>query len=525
MKKCVFIVICAVTVSLSSVRAQGFENPVIPGFYPDPSVCRVGDDYYLVTSSFEYFPGIPVFHSKDLVHWEQIGHCLTRPSQLKLDQCKASEGLWAATIRYHEGVFYMINTNMSYGGHFFVTAEDPAGEWSDPVWIDQGGIDPSLFWDDDGSAYLTTNGGADKEIILTKIDLKTGKLLTEPVSIWMGTGGWNPEGPHIYKKDGWYYLLIAEGGVRQAHCATVARSRDIRGPYVGGPANPILTHNRYLAQRNLIQGVGHGDFVDAPDGSWWMVFLGHRQYNNHFPLGRETFLAPVIWPREGWPVVYGGNPIALNMDCQTLPQHPVPQKPVRDDFTDEKPGFEWNYLRTPVFENYSLSARKGFLSLTGSAVSLDDQHTPTFLGRRQQHFDFTATARMEFSPSAANETAGLTVYMNNRYHYDLYLQKGNKLTLRYKVGNIDHLEKEVRVNGDKLQLRVSGKSRTYIFSYSDDNGKTFRPLGTIDAHLLSPMTAGGFTGVYLGMFASGNGKPSRSAACFDWFDYQGGSAE
>ncbi|MDR2683049.1 MAG: glycoside hydrolase family 43 protein [Dysgonamonadaceae bacterium] len=523
MKRSIWIVFCMVMVVFCSTKAQGFQNPVIPGFYPDPSVCRVGDDYYLVTSSFEYFPGIPVFHSKDLIHWEQIGHCLTRPSQLNLDKCNPSSGLWAATIRYHEGVFYMINTNTAGGGHFFVTAHDPAGEWSEPVWIDQKGIDPSLFWDDDGSAWLTTNTneGAHDAIILRKIDLKTGKLLTDPVLIWAGTGGWYPEGSHIYKKDGWYYLLIAEGGVRQAHSSTIARSKNLTGPYEGCPSNPILTHNRSLAERNIIQGVGHGDFVEAPDGSWWMVFLGHRQQNNHFPLGRETFLAPVIWPKEGWPVINGGNPITSEMDGRTLPQQAGKEKPVRDDFANEKPGFEWNYLRTPVFENYSLSARKGFLTLTGAAVSLDDKDTPTFLGRRQQHFDFTATTQMEFSPAAANETAGLTVYMNNRYHYDLYLQKGNKLVLRYKVGNIHHLEKEVKVNGTQLQLRVSGTPETYIFSFSDDQGKTFHPLGTIDTHLLSPLTAGGFTGVYIGMFASGNGKPSRSKACFDWFDYRG----
>jgi len=515
------LIFCAIIVSICSIKAQGFQNPVLPGFYPDPSVCRVGDDFYLVASSFEYFPGIPIFQSKDLIHWKQIGHCLTRPSQLKLDKCNPSTGLWAPAIRYHQGIFYMVNTNKSYGGHFYVTAQDPAGEWSEPIWIDQKGIDPSLFWDDDGSAYLVTTGGVHGEIILSKIDLETGKLLSEPVPVWLGSGGRNPEGPHIYKKDGWYYLLIAEGGVNIAHSATIARSRNIFGPYVGCPSNPILTHNCNLAQSNPIQGVGHGDLVEAPDGSWWMLFLGHRPtWGRHYPLGRETFLAPAIWPQNGWPVINNGAPITLNMDCPTLPQKTWEETPVRDDFTNEKLGFEWNYLRTPFFDNYSLSSRKGYLTLTGSPVSLDEQDSPTFLGRRQQHFNFTATTQMEFSPAATNETAGLTVYMNNLYHYDLYLQKGNKLVLRYKIGNISHVEKEIKIKGEKVQLRISGKTRTYVFSYSDDNGKTFNPLDTIDTHLLSPLTAGGFTGIYVGLFASGNGKQSRSKAWFDWFDYK-----
>lgn len=265
-----------------SQMAQGYKNPVIPGFYPDPSVCRVGNDYYLVTSSFEYFPGVPVFHSKDLINWKQIGHCLTRDSQLNLDKCYFSAGIYAPTIRYHDGVFYMVTTNVSGSGNFYVSATDPAGEWSDPIWVKQGGIDPTLFWDDDGTCYFMSNGGFEGGTAISKIDIATGKLLSEPVTVWLGEGGRFPEAPHIYKKDGYYYLLIAEGGTEYAHAVTIARSKNIFGPYESCPSNPILTHSKRSAQNSPIQGVGHADLIQAHDGSWWAVFLGFRpiqQYN------------------------------------------------------------------------------------------------------------------------------------------------------------------------------------------------------------------------------------------------------
>ncbi|HEY3390378.1 MAG TPA: glycoside hydrolase family 43 protein, partial [Prolixibacteraceae bacterium] len=238
----VFVLICN---PLTGSAQTTYRNPVIPGFHPDPSVCRVGDDYYLVTSTFEYFPGVPVFHSKDLVNWEQIGHCLTRDSQLPLQKCGASGGIYAPTIRYHDGLFYMVVTNVSGGGNFFVTAKDPAGEWSEPLWINQGGIDPTIFWDEDGKAYFMSTGhhfdtGKQREgIAISEIDLKTGKRITEPIPVWLGTGGRYPEAPHIYKKDGYYYLLIAEGGTEYGHKVTISRSRNIYGPYESAPGNPI----------------------------------------------------------------------------------------------------------------------------------------------------------------------------------------------------------------------------------------------------------------------------------------------
>src|SRR5436190_675058 len=217
-----------------------YQNPVIPGFYSDPSICRAGNDYYMVHSSFGYFPGVPIFHSKNLVNWEQIGYVLTRKEQIPLDKAGVTLGIFAATIRYDDGLFYMITTNITSKGTFYVTSKDPAGEWSDPIWTEIPGIDPSLFFDD-GRVYVTStvNWGANinEGIHLAQIDIKTGKLLSSPKNIWAGTGERYPEGPHIYKKDGFYYLMIAEGGTEFGHKETIARSKYIDGPYFSNPAN------------------------------------------------------------------------------------------------------------------------------------------------------------------------------------------------------------------------------------------------------------------------------------------------
>ena len=498
---------------------EGYQNPVIPGFHPDPSVCRVGDNYYLVTSSFEFFPGVPVFHSKDMIHWEQIGHCLTKPSQLKLDKSGASGGIYAPTIRYNNGTFYMITTNVSDKGNFIVHTQDPAGEWSEPVWLKQGGIDPSLYFEGDKCYMVSIPNG----LCLCEINPLTGEQLSESKKIWNGTGGRYPEAPHIYKKDGWYYLLIAEGGTEYGHMVTIARSRSIDGPYESNPANPILTHRNENAQNNPIQGTGHADIVQAHDGSWWMVLLGFRpQSGTHHLLGRETFLAPVRWDQNAWPVVNGNGTISLQMDVPTLPQQKTADKPVRTDFNEPYLGFEWNYLRNPDQKRYSLDERKGFLRLKASSVTLDQVASPTFVGRRQEHIAFTATTALELQQGSANDEAGVTLYMNPDFHYDLYCrQLGNgkqSLVLRYRLGLMNHIEKEITLPKGKLYLRVKGGNEHYTFLYSTDN-VTFHEAGKMDTKLISTETAGGFTGIYIGLYATGSSSSSKAYADFDWFDY------
>ena len=336
---------------LTAQSAGAYLNPVIPGFNPDPSICRVGNDYYVVNSTFHYFLGVPIYHSTDMVNWEQIGNVLTRDSQLPLNQASSWLGIYATTIRYHEGTFYMITTNVGNGGNFMVTATDPRGPWSEPIWLKQQGIDPSLYWED-GHCYMVSNPG--DKIWLCEIDDKTGEQLTESVALWCGDGGRYPEAPHIYKKDGYYYLLISEGGTELAHSLTIARSKNIEGPYISNPANPIMTNCSQKGQVLQVQGTGHGDFVQAPDGSWWVAFLAYRNFGGSYHhLGRETYLAPVQWPEGGWPVVNGGEPI------DTLMQANLGGTPVRrlrtvthEDLMawPERP--MWMHMQSPIEANY-----------------------------------------------------------------------------------------------------------------------------------------------------------------------------
>lgn len=501
-------------------QSDGYRNPIIPGFYPDPSVCRVGEDFYLVNSSFQFFPGVPLFHSYDLVNWEQIGNVLSRPSQLKLKDANAWMGIYAPTIRYHDGTFYMITTNVSDRGNFIVHTTDPKGEWSDPVWLEQGGIDPSLYFED-GRCYLVSN--PDVGIHLCEIDPKTGKQLSESKRIWNGTGGRHPEAPHIYKKDGWYYLLIAEGGTEMGHCVTIARSRTIDGPYSPNPSNPILTHFNMYAQYNPIQGTGHADLVQAADGSWWLVCLAFRQQTGaHHLLGRETFLAPVRWDTDAWPVVNSNGIIHPEMKVPTLPQRPFEAKPVRTAFTTKTLGPEWVYLRNPIEANYELTGKA--LRLHPTPVTLNSwTEPPTWVGRRQQHITFDASTSLRLKDGAAADEAGLTVYMEANSHYDLFLRSEgdgkHSVVLRYQLGELNHIEKTIPVGSGEVRLKVSGTADHYIFSYAEGKGG-WQEIDRMDARYLSTETAGGFTGITMGMYAV-SPTSSKAVADFAYFDYEG----
>jgi len=495
-----------------------YKNPVLPGFYPDPSVCRVGKDFYLVTSSFEYFPGVPIFHSLDLVNWRQIGHCLDRQSQLPLAGAPASTGIYAPTLRYNNATFYMTTTNVSSGGNFIVTAQKPEGPWSDPMPVNQPGIDPSLFFDNDGSVlYTTSNGGA----LQSSIDIKTGRLLSEPKVVWTGTGGQYPEGPHLYYIGGWYYLLMAEGGTEYGHMATIARSKSPWGPFKSCTRNPILSHRSY---HSPIQALGHADLAEI-NNIWFAVFLGIRPngYPPCYHLGRETFLSPVAWADDGFPVIGDNGRVSLEMET-SLTLDDVAETFPRDDFDADKPAICWNYLRNPDPKQYSLVERHGFLRLRGSADSLDDAASPAWLGRRQCHFNMQASALMEFKPEAENEEAGLTVRMNEKHHYEIFVTMRSGKTsvvLRRRIGS---LQAEVACKAlpqsrpERLVLAVDADKDKYVFSYGA-SGDDISSLGEGETRYLSTETAGGFTGVYLAMYSSGNGRPCRQPADFDWFDY------
>jgi xylan 1,4-beta-xylosidase len=518
----------------AEVEMGRLHNPIIPGFHPDPSVVRVGSDFYLVTSSFEYFPGVPLFHSRDLAHWEQLSHVLTRPSQLPLDHAGVSQGIFAPTIRYSAGTYYMITTNVSDGGNFYVTATDPAGPWSEPIWIsEQGGIDPSLFFDDDGTVYLTTNGGPPGEngppgIYQSKIDVKTGRLLSRPRHVWRGTGGRYPEGPHLYKIDGQYYLMISEGGTEYGHMVTIARSASPWGPFDVNPANPILTH-RNTQNEQMIQGTGHAELVEDASGRWWMVFLAFRQVGGNFHhLGRETFIAPVRWDAEGWPIVNEREPVEMEIVVVGMEPSPVAALATREDFAGSL-SVIWNYLRHPESARPSTSERRGWLTLRGSAATLRDAMrpgvSPTFVGRRQEHLRCRAATLLDFRPERDGDEAGLTLLQNGDHRYDLGVRRRGgrrEVFVRQTIGpNLSTSTAQAALGSvDTVVLEVRAEPEEYTFWYKSDSGVPLR-LGAARTRYLSSEVAGGFTGVYIGLYATGNGRESTTPAHFDWFDYEG----
>ncbi len=521
MRKTLTLCLAAALALATATAADHYRNPVIPGFYPDPSICRVDSDFYLVNSTFHYFPGVPLWHSRDLVNWEQIGHCLSRNSQVDLSGTLSGSGIYAPTIRYADGTFYMITTNTTHGGNFLVYTDNPRGQWSDPVWLEQGGIDPSLYFED-GHCYMVSN--PDGGIWLCEINPKTGKTLSPSRNIWNGTGGRWPEGPHLYKKDGWYYLLISEGGTEHAHMITIARSRKIDGPYTANPANPILTHCNQLGQNSPIQGTGHADLVDAPDGSWWLVCLAFRpQTNMNHLTGRETYLAPVRWDEGAWPVVNANGTIALDMTADL----PVPVSSQRDFTTDvrfsnrQPLGHEWVYLRNALMENYQLTSDA--LRLHGTTATLNSPDLPTFVGRRQQHIDFQATTQLRLLQASAGDQAGLTVFMDQYSHYDISLRREaggrNSLVVEYWLGSIHHEAKQIPLKSAKPYLRVRGTRDHYHFDYSED-GKHFTEVAQADTRYLSSETAGGFTGIVLALYCQAATAASRPQADFYSFSYQ-----
>jgi xylan 1,4-beta-xylosidase len=525
-----FYAVCQTADAVVNTVQNGrtFHNPVIPGFYPDPSICRVGDDYYLVNSTFEYFPGVPIFHSKDLVHWKQIGYCLTRKSRLPLEKTRASGGIYAPTIRYNNGTFYMVTTNVDGGGNFYVTAKNPAGPWSEPVWLDNQGIDPSLLFDDDGKVYYCRHvGQGDGYIGQTTLNLETGKLEGELRKIWGGTGGIWAEGPHLYKINGKYYLMISEGGTSYGHCVTIARSDSPWGPFESNPNNPILTHRNL--DGNPIRAVGHADLVETPDG-WWLVCLAIRpQGGNFHHMGRETFLAPVVFNEQGWPVVNGKGTISLEMTAPKLKQHVWEQPPARDEFDAESFALQWNFLRNPHEADYSLTEYPGYLRLKGSALTMSDQDSPAFVGRRQTDFNCTVSTLLEFEPESDNEEAGLVARQNDRFHYDLgvTLRENKRQIFLRKVVDSKVIEpiRYVDIQPGPVTLSIRANPLSYEFFCTSSSGEK-QSLGTALTKDLSVEVIGFehgmcFTGVYFGMYATGNGEKCTSPADFDWFEYIG----
>lgn len=398
-----------------------FENPIIGGFNPDPSVCVVGEDIYLANSSFGYFPGVPIHHSRDLVHWRQLGNVLDRPSQLCLDRASVTQGIYAPTLRHHGGRFWMTTTNVSHGGNFLVHAERPEGPWSEPVWIDTGTFDPDLCWDDDGTCWYSRSDEGNA-IAQAPIDPETGRLLAPLKRVWENSGVFGIEGPHLYHIGDWWYLLVAGGGGchrAQGHLVAIARGPAPDGPFTPCPFNPVLTQRDRMF--DIIQATGHADLFQTRDGQWWMVFLGWRNYGGlgreQHPLGRETFLAPVDW-HDGWPIPQVPT---LEMSAGNLPSSPWPPKPVQEDFDAPALGPEWLYLRAPGCA--ALGERPGWLGIRGSEG---------FVGRRVEHPWSRTTCRIEARPGAGE--AGLMLFLEKAWFIGLGFSEG-KVFVRRSAGD------------------------------------------------------------------------------------------
>ncbi len=473
-----------------------YENPIIRGFNPDPSICRVGEDFYLATSSFEFFPGIPVYHSRDLVNWRQIGNCIERPEQLPMEIAGAGLGIWAPTIRWHEGLFY-VTAKMKDFGNFIVWSADPATGWSDPVRVDIEGIDPSILFDG-GKAYYTTNLRSPEgleSISMVEVDAKTGDKRSDVRAIWHGMADDRPqklEAPHIYHIGDWYYLWAAEGGTAFEHMITAARSREIWGPYTSCDA-PLLT-NRY-SEGTGVACSGHGDLVEDGRGNWWTVHLATRPDDRWYShLGRETFLLPVTWEKE-WPVIGDGVSHLVCDGPLTAAQQPL--NPWQADFSSRQP--QWLSVRRPVAAHYDFRGDR--LALTPATEKLSDPlGSPAFLALRQMDIDCTVEARICFDPAFDQSEAGLSIYIAD-YGYYAFCKKridGRNSLMIYRQGG-DFAPVSLPLADGEIKLRIQADKKHYTLSYALDGGEYVRAAVV---PVLTKADAGkGFTGTLIGVYA------------------------
>lgn len=518
-----------------SLGAGDFLNPVLPGWYSDPSVCSNGKgDYYLIASSFAYFPGVPLFHSRDLVNWKQINNIISRDSQLdNIIGQDTSGGIFAPAIDYnpHNDTYYMITCNIGKGC-FLVKAKDPAGEWSDPIYLDNVyGIDPSLLFDDDGKAYIVVCAeapdnkeeyGGHHTVRIIEYDTETDRTVGDR-KIIVNKGSRpseNPiwcEGPHLYKIKGKYYLITAEGGSGDWHSEVVYKSPAPFGPYVAYDKNPILTQRMVPWDREYpISEAGHADIIEGPDGQWWGFFLGRRPVNqNYFEnLGRETFMYPVEWTEDGWPFMTGEIkpiPKILNIPGVTVGENPTFGNFERHyTFDEEKLDFTWMSLRRDITSYYSLTRVPGYLALDCQSINVKSKDAPSYLGRRVQHHSYEVSTRMGFNSRAGSEAAGLLIYKDEKHQY--FFAKGlvnNQPSLFLSEVSPDG-EKNVAVlslpeTNEYLDLKIVSDGSYYDFYYSFDNGENWEWLAKhVSAFLTSSRSAGGFTGTTVGIYATSN---------------------
>lgn len=515
------------------VGPNDYVNPILAGFYPDPSITRgEGDNFYLVNSTFAYFPGIPVFHSRDLVNWTQIGNVIDRPSQLRFDSLGVSRGVFAPAISYHRGTYYVINTCVDCRGNFMMTATNPAGPWSDPIWLGFDGIDPSIFFDDDGKAYIINNGppvgpplySGHRAIWIQEFDIPSMKLVGERTLIVNGGVDINTkpswiEAPHVLKRNGKYYLIAAEGGTGDYHSEVVFGADNVRGPFTPWSGNPILTQRHLDRNRpDPITSTGHADFVTTSTGETWAVFLATRPYaNDTYNTGRETFLMPVTW-RDGWPVLTSGEDgvpyvhTRPNLPAQSAPAIPTHGNfTVRDDFSSRTLAPYWLQLRTPREPSIDLAGTPGWLSLEARPISLSSRGQPSFVGRRQQHLNATATTAMRWTPRRDGDRAGLVAFQGENYWYQLVVGRANGQRVVQVIqrgwreaDRPDSVLASAPLSGnanDPIVLRIVARRGAYDFLYGASPDRLKALVTGADGTILSTKTAGGFVGTLFGLHA------------------------
>ncbi|MFA9466370.1 MAG: family 43 glycosylhydrolase [Velocimicrobium sp.] len=497
------------------------KNPIQRGFYPDPSICRVEENYYMVNSTFAYAPGIPIFMSKNLRDWVQIGHVLERKEQLCLERAKVSEGIYAPTIRYNDGIFYVIATNVSSGGNFYVTAKRPEGPWSDPIFLENTpGIDPSLFFDEKVCYYIGQRTKenpqyfGDCEIWIQKLDLLQQKLVGEVHILWDGSSKhavW-AEGPHLYRRGKYYYLMIAEGGTEYNHSVCIARSKSIGGPYESCAHNPILTH-RHLGHDYSIQNIGHGDLIEGLDEKWFMVMLGTRPQDGCAELGRETFLAEIAW-EEDWPIVNPGRgKVVLEQEIA----HKKNDQGI-DKSATKGTKMEWSLPLDKRFvglrenpSNLSLQIQNGNLSIPILAPTVEDIEVPAYIGTRVLSRTFQVQVQVE-AEVIGKEEVGLLYYYDEMHYIKVVMEYSDcgydVVVVKQNQGNKEQLGKK-QVLGSRHVLSIQGYKQ--MLSVKVDNESIAKQ---IDLHDLCAERAGGFVGCTVGIYASSQHEKSDNRAIF-----------
>lgn len=531
----------------ATAQSITITNPILSGFYPDPSALQVGDDYYLINSTFSYFPGIPVFHSKDLKNWKQIGNVISRPSQMNFMGHRMTRGLFAPAIDYNNGTYYVTCTLIDKGGNFVVTAKNPAGPWSNPTFLPEvRGIDPSLYFDDD-KAYIIYNSDApdnkplysghrtlrmyefdpiNLKVVGEEKILVNGGVDISKKPVWI-------EGPHILKKNGWYYLYAAEGGTSVNHTEVVLRSKSVWGPYIPYDKNPILTQRDLPADRkDPITSAGHAQLIVGPDGNTYAIFLAVRPYEgNYYNTGRETFIAPVKWTEDEWPVVDPDNKVLQYY--YTARYKEVKQKDARPQSGNFNYTLTFKksldpallFLRTVDSASFTLSKAKG-LTLNLKPETIMELGNPSFIGKRQQHINSTTDIELNFSAKADNEKAGLTIFQDEKHFYYLCksVEQGKNVVQLFKSkdeGSEMELLAQASVATEKVFLRIESKGDQYSFQYAQKPNKWVLLKDKVDGKFLSTQVAGGFIGCVFGMYATSSGKETSNTASFKYLRYAG----